>query len=791
MEHALGKSDGSSLMQHIEDCLGVYSQLRETLPLLPRITQLDKFWDFLFYVIYLHDWGKCHKEFQKVLRDIHPNYWNNQRHEIYSIPFIEKLELLDNEKILIQRAIVGHHKPFSELLEKYKSKKDLKLEYELKWKRDSRYRKNFHPEDFIENLRFNLNYDYLKYLIGHFNEICQKYSQTSQSRLSKSIDFQSQQHPVENIAEPTHRTIFSPDQQSYWQNLLLWGATKICDHYGSAHIETIYKFSKNDFTFLANLKDKLNANGQNFYSHQEACFKKTGNCILIAPTGSGKTEAAIGWLQRQLVEYQGRAFYILPYTASINAMHQRLIEDFSKADGINGDNLIGIQHGKLTQYIASLYDEIDDSNLSIKSKNEQIKSLRDIYKKIIHPLKIVTPFQILKYCYGVKGFEMGFTELVGAKLIFDEIHAYDEITFAQIVTSLQYLIKHLHCTVMVMTATLPSFLLRELQEVLDVQNPIKADSQLLNSFDRHRVEIKEGTIFDNNETIQKLYHQNKRIIVVCNTVQNAQNVYEMLRNGISISSNEITLLHSRFNYIDRHQKEKQALDDQNKILIGTQAIEVSLDIDYDVMFTEPAPLDALLQRFGRVNRKRKKGISAIFISKVGGEYDHYIYPTKIVARTLELLDQLDIIHEEQLQSHLDFVYPEWEKEQFDKYQDTRIGFEQAIKSLQPYARHKENEKEFYEKFDGIQVLPAQYLNEYKELIGNFDFINTDRLLVTIHRGMYFKLKNNEQIENYVFAVERSGGKILKKYITIAKCRYDSEIGLTDEFYEIQDDSYIL
>ena len=57
--------------------------------------------------------------------------------------------------------------------------------------------------------------------------------------------------------------------------------------------------------------------------------------------------------------------------------------------------------------------------------------------------------------------------------------------------------------------------------------------------------------------------------------------------------------------------------------------------------------------------------------------------------------------------------------------------------------------------------------------------------------MYFKLKNNGQIENHVFAIERSDGKILKRYITIAKCKYDTEIGMTDEFYEIQDDSNIL
>ena len=43
------------------------------------------------------------------------------------------------------------------------------------------------------------------------------------------------------------------------------------------------------------------------------------------------------------------------------------------------------------------------------------------------------------------------------------------------------------------------------------------------------------------------------------------------------------------------------------MLVGTQTIEVSLDIDYDICFTEPAPIDALIQRFGRVNRRKNDG----------------------------------------------------------------------------------------------------------------------------------------------------------------------------------------
>ncbi|MBC8147272.1 MAG: CRISPR-associated helicase Cas3', partial [Bacteroidetes bacterium] len=560
MEHALGKSDGTTLLEHIEDCLGVYSQLKNTLPSLPDVASLSNFWELLFYIIYFHDWGKCHTEFQKVLKGVKANFWNYQRHEIYSVPFVDKLNLNDEEKILIQRAIIGHHKTFFELIEKLKSEEDLELEYQLKWKRENKYNREYHPENFIENLRHNLNYDYLKYLIKNFGDVYQKFTANARKELTKEVDFQAQQHPVKSIAESTHKTVFHPDQKSYWQNILLWGSTKICDHYGSAKIKKINSFTEKDFNFLSHLEQKLKKEGQGFYSHQKKCFEKTGNCILIAPTGSGKTEAAIGWLKKQICESQGRAYYILPYTASINAMHQRLTKDFSKETEVKGAKLIGIQHGKLTQYIASLYEETGEQNVSIMKRNDEIKNLRDLYKKMIYPLKIATPFQVLKYCYGVKGFEMGFTELVGAKLIFDEIHAYDEITFAQILTGLQYFIKHFKCKVMVMTATLPSFMLNELQQVLEVQIPIKADSNLLKKFNRHRIEIKEGIIFDQIEKIKFLFEQKKRLIIVCNTVKTAQEIFTLLKESVKISENEIALLHSRFNSLDRNKKEKQALN---------------------------------------------------------------------------------------------------------------------------------------------------------------------------------------------------------------------------------------
>lgn len=787
MDEILAKSDGTTLIEHIKDCLGVYSQLKGTLPLLPEVTNLENFWDLLFCAVYMHDLGKCHIEFQKVLKDIKPNFWNNQRHEAYSVPFVNKLSFSVEEKLLIKRAILGHHKDFLELSYKIKKKENLEFEFENEWKNKRNYNRKFHPEDFVENLRYLLNIEYLKFLISEFNNFYHQYTKNHKNFVFNTVNFKEQNHPFIEIAKSTHKIEFLPQETNYWQNLLLWGATKICDHYGSAKITKIHKLESKDFSFLDKLRQTLTKKGSDFYNHQKRSFQQEGNCILLAPTGSGKTEAAMGWIRKQLINSQGRSFYILPYTASINAMHKRLSRDFSTDTSEN--IFVGVQHGKLTQYLATYFEEDTYTKIENIEKNKKIKKLRDVHRKIIYPLKIVTPFQILKFCYGVKGFEIGFTELVGANLIFDEIHAYDEITFAQILVSIQFFIQYLRCKVMIMTATLPTFMLNELKKVLQVKESIQADSKLLEDFTRHKIQITKGDIFSQLDKIKSYIERGKRIIIVCNTVSNAQRMYEEIKKIAEFTGEDTVLLHGRFISKDRIEKEKMALINTIKILIGTQAIEVSLDIDYDVIFTEPAPLDALLQRFGRVNRKRRKGISPVYICCVRGENDHFIYQKSIVDRTLKLLEEVNIIRENELQNYLDFVYPDWEKEQEVKFEDTKLSFEQALRSLHPYSSHKEDEKDFYEKFDGIRVLPVCFLNKYKNLVENYDFIEAEKYFVTIQRGIYFKLKNNSQIEQYCFEIEKPNGDSERKYVTVAKCKYNSEIGLTYDFEEINDQGY--
>ncbi|MBC8525742.1 MAG: CRISPR-associated helicase Cas3' [Candidatus Cloacimonetes bacterium] len=757
----LAKMDETTLQEHIGDCLQVSLNLQKVIPQLPIVAETEDFWDLLLLAILFHDVGKIHPEFQKVLRK-QKNHWEHQRHEVYSTIFTNKLNIDQEKLILIQKAILAHHKTFFYLNQKYKTEDDLKNEM-IFWSDKIDY----HPEDLLENLRRiparNIS-TILEFIKLKINEMSLNVSM-------QSIKYREIRDPVEEIVKK-HKDI-NIDSKEFLQNMFLWGALKICDHYGSAGIKRLPEISVNNFEFLSLLSSP--------YHHQIKTWNYSGNAILIAPTGSGKTESAIGWIKKQMESTSGRVYYVLPYTASINAMHKRLTRKMENCEPADAE-IVGLHHGKLLHYLANALEYSLDKNL--------IMHKLDQFKKLIHPFKIITPFQILKYFYGVKGYEMGLTNLAGAMLIFDEIHAYDVVTFAQIVTMLEYLTKSMKCRVLIMTATLPSFMVKELQKVLPENSIIKANNSFLESIQRHRIQIFEGNILEAINKLQQQFEE-KRIIIVCNTVKQAQDCYYLIKD--KYPNENICLLHSRFTGSDRMDKENQAYDKETRFLIGTQAIEVSLDIDYDMMITEPAPLDALLQRFGRVNRKAYREPSQVYICSESSGYDHKIYALELKQKTLKVLHKIDILKESEVQNLMDKVYPTWSNKDKMEFEDIKTSFKSSLSSLQPYCEYKENEEAFYEKFTGIRVLPAQFYREYKEKIINEDIIEAENLLVGLHRSTYIGLKYHKerskiQIEQIAY-LKNDKTKILS--VLVAKCKYNSETGLdTDSFQEIEYDSFL-
>jgi CRISPR-associated endonuclease/helicase Cas3 len=756
-DEILAKSDPPefTLQKHVDDCLLIWGELQTNFPQISKLPLSYDFWRVLRLAIVCHDLGKGHADFQKVLRG-EPNQWRKQRHELFSLPFIEGLEEDKSIRELIRLVVAGHHKDYEQLwlryiCDFYQSDEDPfglpgasgRLDYE------DEFRSNVRDKLLVQLAADEYGVKLGKFPVQHPEQVILSY----QGQVNK----------------------MTTSNPAYFDLLLLFGGLKHCDHLGSARVQELLHISAEQFQFLEQKQQELQAKSGDFYDHQLACSGVTGNLILTSPTGSGKTESAIIWLRQQMKQFgQGRVFYILPFTASINAMYERLGKEM-------GQPYVGMLHGKLSDY---LYDYFDDFQYSLSQKKEEIGKLKDKFKTLVTPVKVVTPFQLLKHLFGLKGFEQGLFEMVGSYFIFDEIHAYSPDVFAQIKVLLQYAVKHLHVNVMVMTATMPTFLKKELKEAIGEFTEIEASDSLYSQFVRHRLQLQDGLLTDNLDLIRQALNAGKKVLVVCNTVKNAQLVFSELSEEVG----NAVLLHSAFNGADRTNHElalkNGEKDNSIKLLVGTQAIEVSLDIDYDIIFTEPAPIDALIQRFGRVNRKRQKGQSPVVVFRESNPTDRYIYPTEIVSLTIkafeEIISQNDgLIAEGELQRYIDFVYPDWQLKQKQQFDLIYNSLSVSAARLVPMYRSKLGEEDLYKQFDGIKVVPVILHEIFQERLSQFDFIGAESLKVQIRKNKFAQLKNenDQNLQSKAYSIEKKDGTLLEiKYFILTK-KYDARLGL--------------
>lgn len=732
VSRVLAKSDPeTTLEQHIDDCLLIWKQIQQCIPNLP-VDDSNLFWQLLRTSIIFHDTGKAHKEFQNLLLG-KPSQWFGQRHELFSLYFVDDLSLNDSQKELILFTILGHHKDLSTLL----SFVDTNYQTEVDYKSD-------------EDLSFN--------------DECEKLDKKAIWNIVERYDYKHVEKETINVyrlLRKEKREDKSIIEKDFLQKTLLVGALKQCDHLASGGIKHLQMLNENDFSFLLNFQ---------LYRHQQIANQTVGNVILTAPTGSGKTETSFLWLKRQIeTSGQGRAFYILPYTASINAMYERLNWDMS-----DSTNKVGMIHGKLAQYIENKMS--NDTSINGEENKQQL--LED-FKTLVTPVKITTPFQLLKNIFGLKGFEKGLFEWSGGYFIFDEIHAYDAHTFAQIIVLLKFATHYLNVKVHIMTATLPTFMQKEIGNAIGKYTQITAEEKLYDSFTRHKVILLNGLLSDSIDKIQEDIDSHKRVLVVCNTVEQSQYVFNAL-----MADNKV-LLHGSFNSNDRFNKENKLKSNDINLLVGTQAIEVSLDIDYDVIYTEPAPLDALIQRFGRVNRKRNKDICPCYVFTERNDKDKFIYKDEdVIIRTIETIQNIivkneGIIKEKELQNAIDYVYPDWNDENRIVFNDTQKYLTYAIdNNLKPLEYSQQNEDDYYKQFDGIKVLPIALMQEYQKYFDNKQFIKADGLLVSIRESRFAGMIKNQEIERTQFVYESNKtNKILGKSVFVIKRKYNSELGL--------------
>ena len=734
----LAKKD-RNLFQHTEDTLKVVRILQSSFAEIIEITGEAKFFEHLFYALFLHDLGKAAPGFQESLTTNLPWY----RHEILSASLINALELDEVYKKGICLAVVTHHKDITILKEKYPI-------YNPKFPAYQRY---------LDNIRsLEVNYWYIEKMFEHLNLLSDLYLgyELNNYQIPRLEEFT---NPFVYCIKDYEDDFYDGDEKIYHRNygLLLKGLVNVCDHLASAGISKIkraIKDIKKIYTFAQ------------YKSTQQKAMRTSGDAILIAPTGSGKTEAALFWSNFNQNKGGGRrVFYLLPYTASINAMYNRLNSDFAAEE----ENLVGVLHGKAQYFIYKSLSE--DKYDNYNQRKSAAKSIQNITKKLYRPYKIMTIFQVLKAFFKAKGFEAQLAEMSNSLFILDEIHAYDPHVTSLLLNVLEVLHQSFQVNFLIMSATIPSFLKILFKERLDIkdENEIYMEEEELDNIARHRVKVLKGSIFDYIDEIKRDLTNNKKVLIVCNTVKRSQLVFKKLKEA----SADGQLLHSALILKHREMVESKLTD--CRLLVGTQAVEVSLDLDYDILYTEPAPIDALLQRFGRVNRKGEKGICPVYIFEQGSEFDSKIYSGERIEKTLLILKSYQILTEKDIQKMVDIVYEDgYNEKELKEFKVIDKNFKQFLGQMIPFINNSNIEEDFYGLFKSREVVPYRYKGEYLQHVEEKQYFEAIGYTVNISTKKFSMLLQNNKID------KTSDG------MPVVLCNYDHKLGLlldeeTDNF----------
>ena len=765
--------DGESLVSHTWHVLSRMADQLRLRPTLADMVGTPRLWHWLYWGTFLHDFGKVADGFQAVLQG-KARRWG-YRHEALSLAFVDWLFPSGHPDRAYVIAVIACHHRDAEII-------------------TSAYQRNrFTPEEdratqLIAQVQ-EANKQRLHHWLAHYSR-----DWAEQLGFAPYIDFptlapldialtQIKPNSIHRAISELNRFVepllFAADAPAALTGTILRGLILTADHAGSAHTNAFLPASLKREAVTAVLKSN------SLFPHQLAAAEApASSSLLISPTSSGKTEAALLWIARQQV-HDGlpapRIFYLLPYQASMNAIHKRLQTIFSTP------NTVGLQHSRVAQvlFASALANQLNNDTAAAFAYQQ--KALAEL---LSFPVTVMSPYQLLKIPYQLKGFEALLSNFYGGRFILDEIHAYEPKRLALIVAMLAFLYEYCQARFFIMTATLPPQVREKLHQALPNLQVIQADNATFKRFERHRVHLLEGDLLV-SATIERILDDvaaEKSVLVCCNTVRRAFDIYAVLENKLRERDPDwdmsgLILVHSRFNSRDRTRKEDAIIErtgvtSENRaptIVVATQVVEVSLNIDLDTLYTEAAPLEALLQRFGRVNRGRPVGEppADIYIVRDQPENVKRIYSPDLIDAALSCLEKVDkmTIDESRVNEWLAKVYTGEALERWQAaYDDSWDHFQKEVMStLRPFCASNLDDQ-FYQMFDSVDVVPMQHLHYYEQLIREGKYLEAAGWCVSIAWRDYARLERMKQAWHE---------KMNEKYgdIYIVQVPYSSESGL--------------
>lgn len=680
------------LKDHLKDTILRAIQLKEFINQNKSAIQYrfeDDFFQKLVIACFLHDLGKINWKFQCKLFDKNEKEYDeknrrykndefHQLHEFFKDKDSKKIDVKDHEVVSliysliflgndvwdkkIRTAILLHH--YNEF---YINRDSANIRYVFD---------EYHPhlEKYVEFLikKEEEIKGLLEALLQNLlNSVVDQSAQNVLEKLKNNLNFNKLKEFKECIKNDCDLSIklqlFNiPDKEDekFYDFFVFLGCLRRCDYSasGDVKIEEIQNLGLGEVVYK-NLDERIKKKVERKEIWQEKILEQndSDNLVLIAPTGSGKTEFALLWAKNR----GKKLIYALPLRVALNDLYWRFGDKYR---GYFNREFLRILHS--TSFIEYLKEEKDGEKLDIDEK----QTTAELFSS---PLSLTTPDQVFLSSLKYYGFDKLVSIYPTSAIVIDEIQAYNPEMAAVIIKTLE-IIKKLYGNLLIITATFPPYFEKFVGKekgftIIDLENS-KIKDQIKNyNLKRHKIEIvgsqsifeykdkeqkKEGLKLEINEKsfneienkIKIKENETKNILIILNNVGKAIELYKKLEEKLGklkIKKENLYLLHSRLlekEKAGRINEIKEKLKNKERIiLVATQIVEASVDVDFDILITEISPIDSQIQRWGRVYRNRSANYSDslpnIFIFESRDKGTFAIYDRRVIETTIKVLEK--------------------------------------------------------------------------------------------------------------------------------------------------------
>ena len=402
-------------------------------------------------------------------------------------------------------------------------------------------------------------------------------------------------------------------QEIKYKNFGNMGNTDIIkkEYENSEIIKSIRNKEKNG---IANNKDINNFRTKIFLEAEKNLEKNKDSNIffLEAPTGSGKSNTALNLSLKLLSEDKKKIFYVYPFNTLVE-------QNMNTLKNIFGNNEEVIKNIAVVNSVTALTNK-DSRDIPIEEYSDILMDRQFLN----YPFIVTTHVGIFNSLVGnTKEDCMPFYQLANSVIVFDEIQAYKNTIWTEIIKILNSYAKLMNIKIIIMSATLPnlSYLLDE-EEKNNISKLIEnRDEYFNNTIFKNRVEVNYDLLSEQKIEYEELLEHiiknslnNQKILIEFISKNDAKKFFELCENNEDLNVNhEILILTGEDNKARRNSIIKKINSkDKRVILISTQLIEAGVDIDVDVGYKNISGLDNEEQFLGRINRSCKKSGKAYF-----------------------------------------------------------------------------------------------------------------------------------------------------------------------------------